>query len=100
MKMYCAAADILVPGVGKAEVAQFVRNLPGRGGVGTYCHTNAVHVDVGPERDWNWPCGRRSGVKLLTVRNQPAREKTLGHRAFPVAQPGKPHISASSAPIV
>jgi uncharacterized protein YcbK (DUF882 family) len=35
--------------------------MPGRGGVGTYCHTNSVHVDVGPERDWNWRCRRRSG---------------------------------------
>ena len=30
-----------------------------RGGVGTYCHTDSVHVDVGPERDWNWRCRRR-----------------------------------------
>lgn len=59
--MYCAAADIQVPGVSKWEVANFVRSLPGRGGVGTYCHTTAVHVDVGPERDWNWRCrGRRA----------------------------------------
>ena len=33
--------------------------MPGRGGVGTYCHTESVHVDVGPERDWNWRCRRR-----------------------------------------
>ena len=59
--MYCAAADIQVPGVGKWELANFLRAMPGRGGVGTYCHTNSVHVDVGPERDWNWRCGRRSG---------------------------------------
>uniref|UniRef100_Q11H06 Peptidase M15A n=1 Tax=Chelativorans sp. (strain BNC1) TaxID=266779 RepID=Q11H06_CHESB len=57
--MNCAAADIVVEGVSKWELAQFARSLPGRGGVGTYCHTNAVHVDVGPERDWNWRCGRR-----------------------------------------
>ncbi|WEX07589.1 D-Ala-D-Ala carboxypeptidase family metallohydrolase [Chelativorans sp. AA-79] len=57
--MNCAAADILVEGVSKWEIARFARSLPGRGGVGTYCHTNAVHVDIGPERDWNWRCGRR-----------------------------------------
>ncbi|WP_309084845.1 YcbK family protein [Chelativorans sp.] len=57
--MNCAAADIVVEGVSKWELARFARSLPGRGGVGTYCHTNAVHVDVGPERDWNWRCGRR-----------------------------------------
>ena len=36
-----------------------VRTMPGRGGVGTYCHTESVHIDVGPERDWNWRCRRR-----------------------------------------
>ena len=59
--MYCAAADIQIPGVGKWELATYLRAMPGRGGVGTYCHTNSVHIDVGPERDWNWRCGRRRG---------------------------------------
>ncbi|MEX0956050.1 MAG: D-Ala-D-Ala carboxypeptidase family metallohydrolase [Rhizobiaceae bacterium] len=59
LHMYCAAADIQVDGVDKWELAQFLRTMPGRGGVGTYCHTNSVHVDVGPERDWNWRCRRR-----------------------------------------
>jgi uncharacterized protein YcbK (DUF882 family) len=58
--MYCAAADVIVPGVPKFELASFARAMPGRGGVGTYCHTNAIHIDVGPERDWNWRCrGKR-----------------------------------------
>ncbi|MEZ5781519.1 MAG: YcbK family protein [Rhizobiaceae bacterium] len=57
--MYCAAADIQVAGVTKWELANFARALPGRGGVGTYCHTESVHVDIGPERDWNWRCRRR-----------------------------------------
>ncbi|MEO5324164.1 D-Ala-D-Ala carboxypeptidase family metallohydrolase [Mesorhizobium sp. CC13] len=59
LHMACAAADIQVPGVGKWELATFLRSMPDRGGVGTYCSTNSVHVDVGPERDWNWRCGRR-----------------------------------------
>jgi uncharacterized protein YcbK (DUF882 family) len=59
LHMYCAAADILVPGVTKWELANYLRTMPGRGGVGTYCYTDAVHVDVGPERDWNWRCRRR-----------------------------------------
>mgnify|MGYP000958398055 CR=1 FL=1 len=59
MHMYCAAADIQIAGVGKWELAKYVRAMPGRGGVGTYCHTESVHVDVGPERDWNWRCRRR-----------------------------------------
>ncbi|AZO12546.1 DUF882 domain-containing protein [Mesorhizobium sp. M3A.F.Ca.ET.174.01.1.1] len=60
LHMYCAAADIQVPGVSKWELASYVRTMPGRGGVGTYCHTESVHVDVGPERDWNWRCRRRA----------------------------------------
>lgn len=60
LHMYCAAADIQIEGVGKAQLAEYVRNMPGRGGVGTYCHTESVHVDVGPERDWNWRCRRRN----------------------------------------
>ncbi|TIR86833.1 MAG: DUF882 domain-containing protein, partial [Mesorhizobium sp.] len=61
LHMYCAAADIQAPGVSKWELASYVRSMPGRGGVGTYCHTESVHVDVGPERDWNWRCRRRGG---------------------------------------
>ncbi len=61
LHMYCAAADIQVPGVSKWELANYVRSMPGRGGVGTYCHTESVHIDVGPERDWNWRCRRRGG---------------------------------------
>jgi len=59
LHMYCAAADIQVPGVTKWELASFLRSMPGRGGVGTYCHTESVHIDVGPERDWNWRCRKR-----------------------------------------
>ncbi|MHC5307189.1 YcbK family protein [Bartonella sp. LJL80] len=58
MHMSCAAADIQVPDVNKWEVAKFVRGLPGRGGVGTYCH-QSIHVDVGPKRDWNWSCSAK-----------------------------------------
>ncbi len=35
----CEAADIQVQGVSKWELADFLRSIPGRGGVGTYCHT-------------------------------------------------------------
>ena len=59
LHMYCAAADVQISGVSKWELAKYVRSMPGRGGVGTYCHTESVHVDVGPERDWNWRCRRR-----------------------------------------
>lgn len=55
----CAAADIQIAGVGKWQLAKYLRSMPGRGGVGTYCHTESVHIDVGSERDWNWRCRRR-----------------------------------------
>jgi uncharacterized protein YcbK (DUF882 family) len=58
LHMFCAAADIQVPGVSRLELASYLRSMPGRGGVGTYCHTESVHVDIGPERDWNWRCRR------------------------------------------
>ncbi len=55
----CEAADIQIAGVSKWELADYLRSMPGRGGVGTYCHTESVHIDVGPERDWNWRCRQR-----------------------------------------
>jgi uncharacterized protein YcbK (DUF882 family) len=54
----CDAADIQVNGVSKWELADFVRSLPERGGVGTYCYTKSVHIDTGSARDWNWRCRR------------------------------------------
>lgn len=59
LHMYCSAADIQIEGVSKWELAKQLRSMPGRGGVGTYCHTDSVHVDIGPKRDWNWRCRRR-----------------------------------------
>lgn len=61
LHMSCAAADIQVPGISKWELANFARAMTGRGGVGTYCHTESVHVDIGPRRDWNWRCSGRKG---------------------------------------
>lgn len=55
----CEAADIQVDGVSKWQLAKYLRSMPGRGGVGTYCHTESVHIDVGNTRDWNWRCRRR-----------------------------------------
>lgn len=56
--IYCKAADIQLDGVSKWELAKFLRSIPGRGGVGTYCRTRSVHIDVGPKRDWHHPCRR------------------------------------------
>jgi uncharacterized protein YcbK (DUF882 family) len=59
----CAAADIQVQGVSKWQLADFLRSIPGRGGVGTYCHTDSVHIDIGGERDWNWRCRRKKRAR-------------------------------------
>lgn len=59
----CMAADIQVVGVSKWQLAKYLRSLPGRGGVGTYCHTKSVHIDVGKKRDWNWRCRRKRSRK-------------------------------------
>ncbi len=56
--MSCMAADISLAGVSTARLRDFAMALPGRGGVGTYCSTPIVHVDVGPRRQWHWGCHR------------------------------------------
>ena len=52
----CMAADFKVAGISKTKLVKFVRSLPGRGGVGTYCRNSIVHVDAGPVRDWHQRC--------------------------------------------
>ena len=57
--MSCEAADFQIEGVSRQEIAAYLRSMPGRGGVGTYCHTKSVHYDIGSKRDWSWGCRRR-----------------------------------------
>lgn len=59
LHMGCAAADIEVPGVGKNSLARYLRSLPGRGGVGLYCRSRSVHIDIGSKRQWYWGCGKK-----------------------------------------
>ncbi len=59
MHIQCKAADIQVKGVSKWRLARYLRTLPGRGGVGTYCHTASVHIDISTKRDWNRRCSRK-----------------------------------------
>ncbi|MGL5446310.1 MAG: YcbK family protein [Rhabdaerophilum sp.] len=54
----CMAADFFVPGVARADLARYLRSMPGAGGVGTYCHTKSVHIDIGEPRNWS-QCGFR-----------------------------------------
>lgn len=52
----CNAADIQMVGVSKWDLARYFRARPDIGGVGTYCSTASIHVDIGRRRDWNWKC--------------------------------------------
>lgn len=54
----CMAADFFVPGVDRQALARYLRAAPGAGGVGTYCHTKSVHIDIGEPRNWV-QCGMR-----------------------------------------
>lgn len=50
------AIDFKIPGVGKYELAKFVRGHPLMkkiGGVGVY-KSDFIHADVGPKRNWDW----------------------------------------------
>ena len=59
MHLHCKAADFKVPGISKASLRRYVSTLRGRGGVGTYCGRNIVHLDVGPRRSWYYGCHKR-----------------------------------------
>lgn len=59
----CMAADFFIPGVARADLARYLRTLPEAGGVGTYCHTKSVHVDIGEPRNWS-QCGFRFRFSL------------------------------------
>jgi uncharacterized protein YcbK (DUF882 family) len=67
MHKTCDAADIQVGGISKWDIASYIRSLPDRGGVGTYCHTDSVHLDTGKNRDWNWAC-RGGATPAATAR--------------------------------
>lgn len=54
--LLCDAADIQMVGVSKWDLARYFRSRADIGGVGTYCSTNSIHVDIGRRRDWNWKC--------------------------------------------
>jgi uncharacterized protein YcbK (DUF882 family) len=55
----CQAADITVKGVSKTKLAKYLKTIPGRGGVGLYCRSSFVHIDVGRKREWYWGCGKK-----------------------------------------
>ena len=54
----CMAVDFVIPGTERSVLASWLRRQTDAGGVGTYCHTRSVHLDIGDARNW-WQCGRR-----------------------------------------
>lgn len=62
--MRCNAVDFEIAGVSKQALAKYLRSMSGVGGVGTYCKSNPVHMDIERRRDWNWPCNRRAKKPL------------------------------------
>jgi hypothetical protein len=59
--MFCNALDLYMPGVARDDLARFFFAQPDRGGIGLYCHTRSIHVDIGKRRQWRWGCRRRAG---------------------------------------
>lgn len=59
----CMAADFFIAGVERSTLASWLRRQRDAGGVGTYCHTKSVHIDIGDPRNW-WQCGRRFSFAL------------------------------------
>lgn len=66
--LHCNAADFQIPGVSKNKLAAFLRRMPERGGVGVYCRSSYVHLDIGPKRQWYWACKKRKKYKKRRVR--------------------------------
>jgi hypothetical protein len=68
----CLAADIELKGIAVEDIRDFVLTLPSRGGVGTYCGLDTIHIDAGPPRQWHRPCGalawHEPGARLAAER--------------------------------
>ncbi|MGI9481984.1 MAG: YcbK family protein [Hyphomicrobiales bacterium] len=69
----CMAADIRVSSVSQIALRQFLKTLPGRGGVGTYCNKSIVHIDVGPRRSWHYGCKKRRYYAKISRKKRVAR---------------------------
>lgn len=49
----CKAADVVVKGASRRQVLRYWKRTGG-GGRGFYRNRRFVHVDIGPDRTWNW----------------------------------------------
>lgn len=78
--LHCKAADFQIHGVSKHTLAAYLKSMPGRGGVGVYCRSSYVHLDVGPRREWRRGCGRRKNhEKSRAPGNYPSSNGNHGH---------------------
>ncbi len=75
----CKAVDIQVSGVNKYKLAKYLKSLAGRGGIGTYCNSSTVHIDVGPKRSWHYGCGRKSLARKRLARYKRKRKR---HKSY------------------
>ena len=73
--LHCNAVDFEIADVSKHVLADYLKQLPGRGGVGLYCRSSYVHLDIGPKRDWHWRCKKRKVVKKRKARRKHASVK-------------------------
>ncbi|MDH3740180.1 MAG: D-Ala-D-Ala carboxypeptidase family metallohydrolase [Hyphomicrobiales bacterium] len=73
--LHCNAVDFQVTDVSKHTLAAYLKQLPGRGGVGVYCRSSYVHLDIGPKREWHWRCRKRKVVKKRRTRRKQASVK-------------------------
>lgn len=82
--IHCMAADFFIPGVSPGALAAYVKALPGRGGVGTYCGNRTVHLDVAERREWHWGC--RGGSRYAGGRRHHSRRMTSVQRRYAAAR--------------
>lgn len=71
LHLACKAADIKVTGISEGQLLRFVKSMPGRGGVGTYCRNSVVHLDVGDKREWHYGCkifAKRKATGVVAAR--------------------------------
>ncbi len=79
--MHCKAVDFQIRGVNKYSLARYVKTLPSVGGVGSYCGSSSIHMDVGPKRSWHWGCGKRKKRSIYAKkRNRSKRHYRKSYR--------------------
>lgn len=81
--LHCNAADFEIFGVPKYELATYLKQMSGRGGVGVYCGSSYVHLDIGPKRQWHWSCAKPKRHKKHRARKKQAglNQKSKRRRA-------------------